>query len=118
MDFLTMSRKVEGNLYTCLEDFEKDFKLVWHNATIYNQKDTIYYKAAIRVKEAGKCWRMERGQVYAEREQVKYEGKEVGGGGGGGGEHRPVHSNKKQFVALSTRTCFNCFLLCPHWHRC
>jgi len=48
-----MRAKLEGSQYTCLEDFEKDFKLVWHNATIYNQKDTIYYKAAIRIKEAG-----------------------------------------------------------------
>ncbi len=54
MDFSTMRSKLEVNGYTCLEDFEKDFKLVWHNATIYNQKDTIYYKAAIRIKEAGK----------------------------------------------------------------
>lgn len=53
MDFTTMRRKVEENAYSCLDDFEKDFRLVWHNATIYNTKDTIYYKAAIRIKEAG-----------------------------------------------------------------
>ena len=48
-----MRKKVEENAYSSLDDFEKDFRLVWHNATIYNQKDTIYYKAAIRIKEAG-----------------------------------------------------------------
>ena len=54
MDFGTMRRKVEGNEYTNLDQFEKDFYHVWHNATIYNQKDTIYYRAAVRIKEAGK----------------------------------------------------------------
>ena len=53
MDFSTMRKKVEDNVYTCLDDFDRDFRLVWHNATIYNQKDTIYYRAAIRIKEAG-----------------------------------------------------------------
>ncbi len=54
MDFTTMRKKVEENGYNSLDDFERDFRLVWSNATIYNQKDTIYYKAAIRIKEAGK----------------------------------------------------------------
>ena len=53
MDFSTMRKKVEGNVYTSLTEFERDFYLIWHNATIYNHKDTIYYRAAIRVKEAG-----------------------------------------------------------------
>ena len=48
-----MRKKVEDNVYGTLDDFERDFRLVWHNATIYNQKDTIYYRAAIRIKEAG-----------------------------------------------------------------
>ena len=55
MDLSTMKKKVEENVYSTLNDFEKDFYLVWHNATIYNHKDTIYYRAAIRVKEAGAC---------------------------------------------------------------
>ena len=55
MDLSTMKKKVEENAYSTLNDFEKDFYLVWHNATIYNHKDTIYYRAAIRVKEAGVC---------------------------------------------------------------
>ena len=55
MDLSTMRKKVEENVYSTLNDFEKDFYLVWHNATIYNHKDTIYYRAAIRVKEAGVC---------------------------------------------------------------
>lgn len=62
MDFNTMRRKVEENKYNSLEEFEKDFYLVWHNATVYNQKDTIYYKAAIRIKDAGMCWEGGRGR--------------------------------------------------------
>ena len=53
-----MRKKVEENVYSTLNDFEKDFYLVWRNATIYNHKDTIYYRAAIRVKEAGVCVRV------------------------------------------------------------
>ena len=53
MDFTTMKKKVDANEYHTLHDFKKDFYLVWHNATIYNHKDTIYYRAALRIKEAG-----------------------------------------------------------------
>ena len=53
MDFGTMRKKVEENEYSSLGDFEKDFNLIWKNATVYNEKDTIYYRAAVRIKEAG-----------------------------------------------------------------
>ena len=53
MDFGTMRKKVETFQYTTLDEFEQDFYCVWHNATIYNQKDTIYYRAAIRIRDAG-----------------------------------------------------------------
>ena len=54
MDFGTMRKRVEAHHYQSLDQFESDFYLVWHNATVYNSKDTIYYRAAIRIKDAGK----------------------------------------------------------------
>ncbi len=53
MDFSTMRKKVENNQYSSLDGFEEDFYHVWHNATIYNQADTIYCKAALRIRDAG-----------------------------------------------------------------
>lgn len=54
MDFSTMRSKLETHLYTSLEEFEKDLQLVWNNAMTYNQKDTIYYRAAVRIRDVGK----------------------------------------------------------------
>jgi len=54
MDFSTMNDKVMSGQYQTLEDFEADFNLVWGNAMIYNQKETVYYKAAVRIRDAGK----------------------------------------------------------------
>lgn len=53
MDLGTMRHKVETHQYANIEAFEKDLQLIWNNAMIYNQKDTIYYRAAVRIKEAG-----------------------------------------------------------------
>ncbi|CAI8037016.1 Bromodomain-containing protein 1 [Geodia barretti] len=53
MDFGTMRKRVDSHHYQSLDEFESDFYLVWHNATVYNAKDTIYYRAAIRIKDAG-----------------------------------------------------------------
>lgn len=54
MDFGTMRSKLEAHQYTKLSDFEKDLQLVWNNAMLYNQKDTIYYRAAVRIRDTGK----------------------------------------------------------------
>ncbi len=54
MDFSTMRKKVESHQYSSLNEFEGDFYHVWHNATIYNQPDTIYYKAATQIRDAGR----------------------------------------------------------------
>ena len=53
MDLGTMKRKLETHQYIKLSDFEKDLQLVWNNAMLYNQKDTIYYRAAVRIRDAG-----------------------------------------------------------------
>jgi len=53
MDFSTMRTKVDNNEYFSFESFEDDFYHVWHNATVYNQPETVYYKAGIRIRDAG-----------------------------------------------------------------
>ncbi len=48
-----MKKKVESHSYSSFKEYEKDLGLVWNNAMLYNSKDTIYYKAALRIKETG-----------------------------------------------------------------
>ncbi|XP_019854738.1 PREDICTED: bromodomain and PHD finger-containing protein 3-like [Amphimedon queenslandica] len=54
MDFSTMRSKLDSHQYKSLEEFESDLKLVWNNAMTYNQKDTIYYRAAVRIRDVAK----------------------------------------------------------------
>ena len=49
-----MRLKLDCHQYKSLEEFESDLKLVWNNAMTYNQKDTIYYRAAVRIRDVGK----------------------------------------------------------------
>lgn len=51
MDLQTISDGIEKNRYSKKEDFERDVRLVFKNATTYNQKGTIYYKCAIELEE-------------------------------------------------------------------
>ena len=53
MDFSTLKKSVESHCYSSFQDFERDLSLVWNNAMLYNGKETIYYKAATRIKETG-----------------------------------------------------------------
>lgn len=53
MDFETIRRNIQSNLYISLNAFVADFKLMCDNAMTYNQPETIYYKAAKRLLHAG-----------------------------------------------------------------
>ncbi|XP_066285250.1 peregrin-like isoform X11 [Branchiostoma lanceolatum] len=53
MDFATMRTKVEGHQYRNLDDFERDFELIIRNCMTYNAKDTIFYRAALRMRDQG-----------------------------------------------------------------
>ncbi|KAF4520325.1 hypothetical protein B566_EDAN004385 [Ephemera danica] len=53
MDFSTMRQKNEDNLYASLPEFLDDFKLMCQNAMVYNQQETIYYRAAKRLQHGG-----------------------------------------------------------------
>ncbi|XP_061372797.1 uncharacterized protein LOC133315232 [Gastrolobium bilobum] len=51
MDFGTVRKKLDGRLYTNLEQFEKDMLLICSNAMQYNSPDTIYYRQARAMQE-------------------------------------------------------------------
>eukprot|EP00096_Caligus_rogercresseyi_P008151 TRINITY_DN2654_c0_g1_i1.p1 TRINITY_DN2654_c0_g1~~TRINITY_DN2654_c0_g1_i1.p1 ORF type:complete len:644 (+),score=223.98 TRINITY_DN2654_c0_g1_i1:1407-3338(+) len=51
MDFSTMRSKL--NTYKSLDCLRKDFVLVCENCLSYNEKDTIFYKAGVKLREAG-----------------------------------------------------------------
>lgn len=48
-----MRRKVEEGAYTNVDLFRHDFNLITTNAKIYNSVETIYWKCAERIREAG-----------------------------------------------------------------
>jgi len=54
MDFSTMRSKIESNAYHSFAQFEHDFNLIIENCMYYNEKDTLYYKAAAKLKESAK----------------------------------------------------------------
>ncbi|CAI5777500.1 and PHD finger-containing 3 isoform X3 [Podarcis lilfordi] len=53
MDFSTMRRKLESHQYRTLDEFEEDFNLILTNCMRYNSKDTIFHRAAVRLRDLG-----------------------------------------------------------------
>ncbi|XP_063994080.1 bromodomain-containing protein 7 isoform X2 [Diachasmimorpha longicaudata] len=53
MDFSTINKKIEDNVYGNVNDFVEDFKLMCDNAMVYNHPETIYYKAAKKLLHVG-----------------------------------------------------------------
>lgn len=51
MDLQTMSEKIDDMKYLTVDDFEADFKLMISNCLAYNSKDTMFYRAGIRLRE-------------------------------------------------------------------
>lgn len=48
-----MKQNLEAYRYLNFDDFEEDFNLIINNCLKYNAKDTIFYRAAIRLREQG-----------------------------------------------------------------
>lgn len=46
-----MRQKIDSQAYQTVDDFAKDFELTMDNCMIYNTKDTIFHKAAARLKK-------------------------------------------------------------------
>ncbi|XP_044740751.1 peregrin isoform X2 [Chrysoperla carnea] len=53
MDLSTMREKLDEGAYTNLDLMEKDFQLMISNCLAYNNKDTVFYKAGIKMRDAG-----------------------------------------------------------------
>lgn len=53
MDLSTMRAKVDDFQYSSLDEFEADFYLMIENCLAYNAKDTVFYRAALKMKEQG-----------------------------------------------------------------
>lgn len=53
MDFSTMYKKVEGHEYKDFDQFESDFDLIVNNCMVYNAKDTVFYRAALKLRDQG-----------------------------------------------------------------
>ena len=51
MDFFTMRKKAMSHAYKTMEEFESDFNLILNNCLTYNAKDTVFYRAAIRLRD-------------------------------------------------------------------
>uniref|UniRef100_A0A4X2MBL5 Bromodomain containing 1 n=1 Tax=Vombatus ursinus TaxID=29139 RepID=A0A4X2MBL5_VOMUR len=53
MDFATMRKRLDAQGYRDLNEFEEDFHLIIDNCMKYNAKDTIFYRAAVRLRDQG-----------------------------------------------------------------
>ncbi|KAG8439877.1 hypothetical protein GDO86_005879 [Hymenochirus boettgeri] len=53
MDFSTMKKRLEDQRYRNINDFEEEFNLIIENCMKYNAKDTIFYRAAVRLRDHG-----------------------------------------------------------------
>jgi hypothetical protein len=54
MSYADMQKKVDEHEYTSFNDFEADFNQIVENCTTYNEKPTVYYKAAIKMRDTCK----------------------------------------------------------------
>uniref|UniRef100_A0A336N8X3 CSON009308 protein n=1 Tax=Culicoides sonorensis TaxID=179676 RepID=A0A336N8X3_CULSO len=53
MDLGTMRKKLKQGDYSTLEELEDDFDLMIRNCLTYNNKETVFYRAGIRMRDAG-----------------------------------------------------------------
>ncbi|KAI9152708.1 hypothetical protein H9P43_009504 [Blastocladiella emersonii ATCC 22665] len=56
MDLGTMRDKIRARLYTSLDQFEADFRLVVDNCKTFNAPDSVYWKAADKLDAWGSPW--------------------------------------------------------------
>ncbi|XP_041972467.1 bromodomain-containing protein 1 isoform X2 [Aricia agestis] len=51
MDLSTMGKKLDRGAYKTIDDIEADFQLMINNCLTYNNKDTVFYKAGVKMRE-------------------------------------------------------------------
>lgn len=72
-DLLTMEKKLENNLYSDLEEFRRDIKLIISNCRFFNgtdEKKSGYSKAASGMERAMEKYFTARTQAYGVRQDV------------------------------------------------
>ncbi|KAM9327213.1 peregrin isoform 2-T2 [Gastrophryne carolinensis] len=72
MDFKTMKANLEALRYQSFDQFEEDFNLIVNNCIKYNSKDTIFYRAAARLKEQGTAV-IKQARRHADKIGIDYE---------------------------------------------
>ncbi|XP_041859482.1 bromodomain and PHD finger-containing protein 3 [Melanotaenia boesemani] len=53
MDFSAMRSKLENHTYRSVAELEADFNLMVSNCLLYNAKDTVFHRAALRLRDLG-----------------------------------------------------------------
>ena len=53
MDLQTMRDKINSFEYNNIDEFEADFNLMIENCLNYNSKDTVFYRAGVKLREQG-----------------------------------------------------------------
>ncbi|OXU28273.1 hypothetical protein TSAR_009487 [Trichomalopsis sarcophagae] len=53
MDLSTMEAKIDRSEYDSISAFEADFNLMVNNCLAYNRKDTMFYRAGVKMREQG-----------------------------------------------------------------
>lgn len=53
IDLGTMREKIRQGIYKSIDDLEADFSLMIRNCLLYNDKDTIFYRVGVKMKEQG-----------------------------------------------------------------
>ena len=51
MDFETMRKNIDNHQYRTMDEFETDFEQIIKNCMKYNAKDTVFYRAATRLRD-------------------------------------------------------------------
>ena len=51
MDFATMRTQIDNQMYKTIDDFEADIDLIINNCISYNAKDTVFYRAAVKLRD-------------------------------------------------------------------
>ena len=53
MDMKTMNEKLESFAYLTLDDLEQDFNLMVDNCLSYNERDTMFFRAGVKMRDQG-----------------------------------------------------------------
>ena len=53
MDIRTMRDKLESFAYLTIDDLEQDFTMMVDNCLSYNERDTLFFRAGVKMRDQG-----------------------------------------------------------------